>query len=82
MPAGISIRKRRVSPSTEKLLSYGCFALLVEKSDNAIKERQNFMVLKRVNGSMLKQQYILLLSKLVTEWKKFCKNINGMGVYL
>jgi len=39
------------------------------------------MVLKRMNGSMLKQQYILLLSNLLTEWKKFCKNIDGMGVY-
>ena len=30
---------------------------------------------------MLKQTHTLFISKLVTKWEKFCKNINGMGVY-
>jgi hypothetical protein len=47
MPAGISIRKISESPSTDKLLSCGCFALLVKKSVKAIKKRQNFMGLKK-----------------------------------
>jgi len=39
------------------------------------------MGLKMSNENIWNQIYILLLNNLVTEWKNFCKNINGMGVY-
>jgi len=39
------------------------------------------MEIKMSNESIWNHLYILLLSNLVTEWKNFCKNIDGMGVY-